>query len=146
MIPSVYYLGPPIDYNRVFQIFEDFLSFLILFNYMVPISMYMNIELYRVFGAIFMKSDLRLYDEETDQPCEVNASNLNEDLGQINILFSDKTGTLTKNQMIFLRCHIGGSNYDLQNTQLYCTNTEKSHELWTMGVRRGGYVVPATFL
>lgn len=136
MVPSVYYLGPPVDYNKVFQIFEDFLSFLILFNYMVPISMYMNIELYRVFGAIFMKSDLRLYDEETDQPCEVNASNLNEDLGQINILFSDKTGTLTKNQMIFLRCHTGENTYDLQNTQLYCSTTDESFELWTMGVRR----------
>ncbi|KAH8303980.1 hypothetical protein KR044_012568 [Drosophila immigrans] len=130
--PTVYYLGPLPDYNAVLQIFEDFLSFLILFNYMVPISMYMNIELYRVFGALFMKSDLFLYDPETDQPCAVNASNLNEDLGQINILFSDKTGTLTKNQMIFLKCFTGGRNYDIQNTQLFCPSTEERFELNTM--------------
>ncbi|KAH8418900.1 hypothetical protein KR222_003799, partial [Zaprionus bogoriensis] len=146
VIPSLYYLGPPIDYNKVFQIFEDFLSFLILFNYMVPISMYMNIELYRVFGALFMKSDLRLYDEETDQPCEVNASNLNEDLGQINILFSDKTGTLTKNQMIFLKCFTAEKNYHLQNTQLYCTSTDQSHELWTMGVREDSIIIETVSL
>ncbi|EDW65626.1 phospholipid-transporting ATPase IF [Drosophila virilis] len=130
--PAIHYLGPPPDYNAILQIFEDFLSLLILFNYMVPISMYMNIELYRVFGALFMKSDLSLYDEETDQPCGVNASNLNEDLGQINILFSDKTGTLTKNQMIFLKCYVGGRNYHLQNTQLYSPDTDESHELDTM--------------
>ena len=132
--PTVYYLGPLPDYNAVLQIFEDFLSFLILFNYMVPISMYMNIELYRVFGALFMKSDIYLYDPETDQPCGVNASNLNEDLGQINILFSDKTGTLTKNQMIFLKCFAAGRNYHLQNTQLYCPSTEESYELGAMDV------------
>ncbi|XP_060664738.1 phospholipid-transporting ATPase IF isoform X1 [Drosophila nasuta] len=130
--PAVYYLGELPDYNAVWQIFEDFLSFLILFNYMVPISMYMNIELYRVFGALFMKSDLFLYDAETDQPCGVNASNLNEDLGQINILFSDKTGTLTKNQMIFLKCFTGGRNYQLENTRLYCPTTEERLELNTM--------------
>lgn len=96
---------------------------------MVPISMYMNIELYRVFGALFMRSDLNLYDEETNQPCGVNASNLNEDLGQINILFSDKTGTLTKNQMLFLKCYVNGHNYLLQNNQLYCPNTDESYEL-----------------
>ncbi|EDW00128.1 phospholipid-transporting ATPase IF [Drosophila grimshawi] len=130
--PSMYYLGPPIDYNKILQIFEDFLSFLILFNYMVPISMYMNIELYRVFGALFMKSDLELYDEKTDQPCAVNASNLNEDLGQINILFSDKTGTLTKNQMIFVKCFTAGKNYHLQNIQLYCPDDNETYELGMM--------------
>ncbi|XP_043867375.1 phospholipid-transporting ATPase IH isoform X2 [Drosophila mojavensis] len=130
--PTIYYLGPPIEYNAIWQIFEDFLSFLILFNYMVPISMYMNIELYRVFGALFMRSDIHLYDEETDQPCGVNASNLNEDLGQINILFSDKTGTLTKNQMIFLKCYVNGHNYVLQNSQLYCPDRDEIYELGAM--------------
>ncbi|ALC48588.1 CG9981 [Drosophila busckii] len=127
--PTAYYLGPPVDYNSILHIIEDFLSFLILFNYMIPISMYMNIELYRVFGALFMKSDLNLYDAATDQPCSVNASNLNEDLGQINILFSDKTGTLTKNQMNFLQCFIAGHNYLLQHTLLYSPSQDKSYEL-----------------
>jgi phospholipid-translocating ATPase len=58
-----------------------------------------------------MEWDINLYDEETDQPCIVNTSDLNEELGQINILFSDKTGTLTKNEMIFQQCSINGKKY-----------------------------------
>lgn len=58
-----------------------------------------------------MEWDPHLYDEETNQPCIVNTSDLNEELGQINILFSDKTGTLTKNLMVFKECSINGKMY-----------------------------------
>ncbi|KAH8287613.1 hypothetical protein KR054_010753 [Drosophila jambulina] len=129
VVPTMPFLGPPINFNSAWQIFEDFLSFLLLFNYMVPISAYMNIELYRIFGMHFMHNDLQLYDEETDQPCRVNASNLNEELGQVNILFSDKTGTLTKNLMKFVNCYVSGRNFRLQKTQLLCQDTGEQLEL-----------------
>ncbi|XP_020805217.1 probable phospholipid-transporting ATPase IF [Drosophila serrata] len=129
IVPTMPYLGPPTNFNSAWQIFEDFLSFLLLFNYMVPISAYMNIELYRIFGMHFMHNDLHLYDEETDQPCRVNASNLNEELGQVNILFSDKTGTLTKNLMKFVNCYVSGRNFRLQKTQLVCQDTGEQLEL-----------------
>jgi magnesium-transporting ATPase (P-type) len=58
-----------------------------------------------------MEWDISLYDEDTNQPCIVNTSDLNEELGQVNILFSDKTGTLTKNEMIFQQCSINGKKY-----------------------------------
>lgn len=58
-----------------------------------------------------MEWDFDLYDEETDQPFIVNTSDLNEELGQINILFSDKTGTLTKNIMVFQQCSVDGRKY-----------------------------------
>lgn len=112
------YLGPPMRINQITNIIEDFLSFLILFNYMVPISMYMNIEIYRVFNAFFIQQDLQLYDTETDQRAVVNSSNLNEDLGQINILFSDKTGTLTKNEMVFEQCSMNGQKFMYRNCYL----------------------------
>ncbi|XP_075156670.1 phospholipid-transporting ATPase IF [Haematobia irritans] len=111
VVPFMDYLGPPIQVNAISSIIEDFLAFLILFNYMVPISMYMNIEIYRVLNAFFIQQDQCLYDDETDQRAVVNSSNLNEDLGQVNILFSDKTGTLTKNEMIFQQCSIEGKKY-----------------------------------
>ncbi|KAH8304501.1 hypothetical protein KR059_011394 [Drosophila kikkawai] len=129
IVPTMPYLGPPTNFNSAWQIFEDFLSFLLLFNYMVPISAYMNIELYRIFGMHFMHNDLHLYDEETDQPCRVNASNLNEELGQVNILFSDKTGTLTKNLMKFVNCYVSGQSFQLQKTQLLCQDTGEQLEL-----------------
>jgi phospholipid-translocating ATPase len=66
-----------------------------------------------------MEWDIYLYDEETDQPCIVNTSDLNEELGQINILFSDKTGTLTKNEMIFKKCSINGKKYLQNGRDLY---------------------------
>lgn len=65
-----------------------------------------------------MEWDLELYDENTDQPCVVNTSNLNEELGQVNILFSDKTGTLTKNEMIFQQCSINGKKFFYKKTKL----------------------------
>lgn len=97
---------------------QDYLSFLILFNYLIPISLYVTIEMHRVVGGLFMEWDLELYDESTDQPCVVNTSNLNEELGQVNILFSDKTGTLTKNEMIFQQCSINGKKFLYKKTKL----------------------------
>lgn len=52
-----------------------------------------------------------MYDEKTDQPAKVNASDLNEDLGQIEYLFSDKTGTLTENEMLFKKFSIMGRTF-----------------------------------
>ncbi|XP_073831770.1 phospholipid-transporting ATPase IF-like [Musca autumnalis] len=117
-VPFMDYLGPPIQVNAIANIIEDFLAFLILFNYMIPISMYMNIEIYRVLNAFFIQQDQKLYDAETDQRAVVNSSNLNEDLGQVNILFSDKTGTLTKNEMKFQQCSIAGKKYVYRNFYL----------------------------
>lgn len=101
---------------------------------MVPISAYMNIEVYRVFGSYFMHHDLHLYDDESDQPCEVNASNLNEELGQVNILFSDKTGTLTKNMMKFVKCYIFDRNFHLKSSKLLLPETGEQFDLASLGV------------
>lgn len=52
-----------------------------------------------------------MYDKLSDQSAIANTSDLNEDLGQVEYLFSDKTGTLTENLMIFRRCFIDGFAY-----------------------------------
>lgn len=50
-----------------------------------------------------------------------NTSDLNEELGQIEVLFSDKTGTLTKNLMVFKACSINGHVYEERDNKLYET-------------------------
>lgn len=59
----------------------------------------------------FITNDLDLYDEESDSRVQCKSLNITEDLGQIEYIFSDKTGTLTENKMVFRRCSIMGTEY-----------------------------------
>ncbi|XP_055617498.1 phospholipid-transporting ATPase IF isoform X2 [Toxorhynchites rutilus septentrionalis] len=112
------YLGEYLATYQVSQFLQDFFSFLILFNYLIPISLYVTIEMAKFLGGFYLEWDHELYDEETDQPCIVNTSDINEELGQVSLLFSDKTGTLTKNVMIFQQCSINGKMYSQEGRRL----------------------------
>ncbi|KAF7997896.1 hypothetical protein HCN44_009294 [Aphidius gifuensis] len=98
-----------------FKILKDILNFTVLYNYIVPISLYVTVELQRFMGSFFFRWDLDMYDETNDLSALVNTSDLNEELGQIEYLFTDKTGTLTENLMIFRRCSIDGKIYMEKN-------------------------------
>ncbi|KOC61372.1 putative phospholipid-transporting ATPase IF [Habropoda laboriosa] len=104
------YLGPnnPTTFS---WLVNDFLSFVVLYNYIVPISLYVTIELQKFLSSFFFSWDIEMYDEATEQPALANTSDLNEELGQIEYLFADKTGTLTENLMVFRRCSINGHTY-----------------------------------
>ncbi|KAK2371243.1 putative phospholipid-transporting ATPase 4 [Trifolium repens] len=91
---------------------------LILYGYLIPISLYVSIEIVKVLQATFINQDLQMYDEETGTPAEARTSNLNEELGQVDTILSDKTGTLTCNQMDFLKCSIAGTSYGVRSSEV----------------------------
>ncbi|KAM9066131.1 phospholipid-transporting ATPase VB isoform 2-T2 [Sarcophilus harrisii] len=96
------------------QGFYMFLTMIILLQILIPISLYVSIELVKLGQVFFLHNDIDLYDEEADLSIQCRAFNITEDLGQIQYIFSDKTGTLTENKMVFRRCTIMGNEFSHQ--------------------------------
>lgn len=74
-------------------------------------SLFVTVEIVKYYQAFLINSDLDIYYEPTDTPAICRTSSLVEELGQIEYIFSDKTGTLTCNMMEFRQCSIGGIQY-----------------------------------
>ncbi|KAM8819726.1 phospholipid-transporting ATPase IB [Eudromia elegans] len=89
----------------------NLLTFIILYNNLIPISLLVTLEVVKFTQALFINWDIDMYYPETDTPAMARTSNLNEELGQVKYLFSDKTGTLTCNIMTFKKCSIAGVTY-----------------------------------
>ncbi|KAL4606488.1 hypothetical protein ACB092_09G106300 [Castanea dentata] len=98
-------------YGLPMETFFSFLSSIIVFQIMIPISLYITMELVRLGQSYFMIEDNHMYDSSSDSRFQCRSLNINEDLGQIRYVFSDKTGTLTENKMEFQRASVYGKSY-----------------------------------
>ena len=105
----------------------------VLLNNLVPISLLMTIEMVKYVQGFFISWDYQLYDVSTRSPAKVQTSTLNEELGQVRYIFSDKTGTLTKNDMKFKRMVIGNCSYGVSKELLKC-KMQTSNLLFSSGI------------
>ncbi|MBN3321692.1 AT8A2 ATPase, partial [Atractosteus spatula] len=106
---ACWYLSRAADISTNF--WYNLLTFIILYNNLIPISLLVTLEVVKFTQALFINWDTEMYYAETDTPAMARTSNLNEELGQVKYLFSDKTGTLTCNVMHFKKCTIAGITY-----------------------------------
>ncbi|XP_014207463.1 probable phospholipid-transporting ATPase IA isoform X3 [Copidosoma floridanum] len=110
-INGLWYLG--LDEVQAKNFLFNLLTFIILFNNLIPISLQVTLEVVRYVQATFINMDIEMYHAESNTPAMARTSNLNEELGMVSYVFTDKTGTLTRNVMEFKRCTIAGKVYDL---------------------------------
>ncbi|XP_077093526.1 phospholipid-transporting ATPase VD isoform X2 [Siphateles boraxobius] len=101
----------PDDTHPALAAFYLFWTMIIVLQVLIPISLYVSIEIVKLGQIYFIQNDLNLYNPELDTGVQCRALNITEDLGQIQYLFSDKTGTLTENRMLFRRCTVAGTEY-----------------------------------
>lgn len=116
------YLG---DLSGIAPFRNDFIGWLIYIGYywiliasFVPITLYVTIAIVKSYQTLFLNRDLAMYDEHTDTPALVRNADLNDDLGQVTHIFSDKTGTLTANVMDFRKMSINGVSYGHGTTEI----------------------------
>lgn len=94
--------------NFAVQIVINFLTFLVAFNHLIPISLYVTLELIKLVQGKLIFFDNDMYDVSTEMASLCRSTDLIEELGQVDFVFSDKTGTLTQNVMELKKCYVSG--------------------------------------
>jgi len=109
---SYLFLDPLEGADSIARIFiKDMVTYWVLFSSLVPISLFVTLELVKYWHGILINDDMDIYYDVTDTPANCRTSSLVEELGMVEYVFSDKTGTLTCNMMEFKQCSIAGIMY-----------------------------------
>ena len=101
----------PLDKSITMDCFINFFTYFLLFNTFIPISLIVTIEIIKMAQGIFIQWDAKLYSKNSHCFCKAKTVSINEELGKVNFIFSDKTGTLTQNKLVFKYCIIGSKLY-----------------------------------
>ena len=102
----------PLDRGLTIYCLINFFTYFLLLNTLIPISLIVTIEIIKIIQGIFIEWDAKLYCKSRHFFCKAKTVSINEELGNINFIFSDKTGTLTMNQLQFKYCIIKDECYE----------------------------------
>ncbi len=99
------------SYNFTLEFFSLFGAFFIIFNNVIPISLTITFEIAKIIQVGIISKDSKLYDISKNENFKILSLKLQEDLGNVKYIFTDKTGTLTRNEMLFRACSIYSKLY-----------------------------------
>ncbi|XP_078526097.1 phospholipid-transporting ATPase IK-like [Lissotriton helveticus] len=99
------------DITPAYDAFLIFWGYTILLSTIVPMSMFITLEFIHLVHSLLIGWDIEMYYAAKDTPAKARSTSLNDLLGQIEYIFSDKTGTLTQNIMTFKKCCVDGRIY-----------------------------------